>query len=113
MRFFIFAALTLIFSSDVFAGDVETTPFVISKVRISSNTGIVYIKPQGTTEAKNSTCSKEGLYAFHKDVNLFNQIYSTALAAASSGKPVKVWISTDSNDCVNGYQKVTVMEVNF
>ncbi len=95
------------------AASVETSYFLISKIRISSSTGNIYINPEGGAENKNASCTNQGLYAFHKDALLFDQIYASALAAATASKQVKIWISTNNNDCVNGYQRVSVIEVDF
>ncbi len=103
----------LAFSANIFAANVDTSYFQIDKLRISEHTGNAYIDPVGGTEDKNSTCSQKSLYAFHKDDELFNQIYSTALAAAASGKQVKVWVSDESGDCLSSFQKIRIIEIDF
>ena len=110
----VLATLTLLtLSLGVNSANVDTSYFKIDKVRISDLTGNAYIDPVGTAEIVNDSCTQKNLYSFYKDDPLFNQIYSTALAAAASGKQVKVWVSDEPGDCLSGYQKVRVIEVNF
>lgn len=105
----ILSAITL----TVNASNVATAYFTISKIRLSTTTGRAYIDPAGGTESKNSSCSQQGLYAFHSDDPMFDRLYSTVLAAASASKPIKVWISTEPDDCLAGFQRITIIEVDF
>lgn len=95
------------------AANVATNSFVIDAVRISDHTGNAYIDPVGNPQIINSSCPETALYAFHKDDELFNQLYSTALAAGAAGKSVRVWVSDAVNDCLSGFQRIRVIDVDF
>ncbi len=95
------------------AADQDTAYFTIDKLRNSSNTGYLYVFPNGEVEVKNETCAVQNRYAIHKDDQLFSEIYSLALSAAMAGKSVKAWLSTDANNCLGGYQRITLLEVDF
>lgn len=93
------------------AGIVETSAFTIEKLRISDNSGYAYIDPVGGIQAINSSCSGTVLYALNKTDELFNQHYTTALAALVSGREIKVWISNDVDDCIATHQRIRSIEL--
>ena len=109
----LFLALLCALSTSVFAADAGIAGFKVKSLRVSSNTGITYVKPNSEVQQKNSSCSSTDFYAIHKDDASYQQIYSALLAAAASGKTVFLWVSIDSNDCLNSRQRITITEVNF
>ncbi|MBE0380413.1 hypothetical protein [Pseudoalteromonas prydzensis] len=110
MRFIKIVIILFVFISNLAAAGVSPTPyFSIDKIRISDNTGYVYIKPTAPISKLNSTCEKADLLALSNNYDLFHLLYS----AADSGKQIKVWLSTDADDCLGGYQKIRLIEVDF
>jgi hypothetical protein len=111
-KIFILCALIVI-SYKSYAANIGTSYFVIDKVRLSAHTGNAYIDPVGAVETINDSCAQRSLYAIYREDPLFKEIYSTALSAAASGKQIKVWVSDEADDCLTGFQKVRVIEVDF
>lgn len=97
----------------VVAGIVKTEYFTIDSFRISESTGNAYIFPTGNAEIVNSSCKTTAGYGFNKNDSLYSQMYAIALAAGSSGKKIKVWLSDSTGDCVSGYQKIKLIEIDF
>ncbi len=95
------------------AVQVAETTITISSIRTSDNTGNVYIYPAEQVEQLNATCESSQGYAIDKNYELFNQMYSSLLTAATAGKKVKIWVPLEANDCINQYQKIKVVEVLF
>lgn len=111
MRFILLLSL---FVSNVALAEVTVTSFFsIDRIRISDNTGYVYIQPNEDVTPVNQSCKSTHFFALSKNYDLFQELYSAAYSAALSGKEIRVWISTDQNDCLNGYQKVRLIEVDF
>jgi len=100
-------------STFAFSNDVVVSKFTVDSIRISSSTGVTYVKPSTPIQKKNSTCGTSDFYAIHESSVSYNQIYSALLTAASSSKSVTIWVSTGSNDCLYGRQKITKLEVDF
>ncbi|MGO3784727.1 MAG: hypothetical protein ACTJIB_03295 [Pseudoalteromonas prydzensis] len=114
MRIIKIVIILFVFISNLAAAGVSPTPyFSIDKIRISDNTGYVYIKPTAPISKLNSTCEKADLLALSNNYDLFHLLYSAAYSAADSGKQIKVWLSTDADDCLGGYQKIRLIEVDF
>ena len=114
MRFITAILILNFFISHVaMAGVSATTFFSIDRIRISDDTGLVYIQPKEDITPVNQSCKSTHFFALSKNYDLFQELYSAAYSAALSGKEIRVWISTDQNDCLNGYQKVRLIEVNF
>lgn len=106
--------LLSLFVSNVALAEVTVTSFFsIDRIRISDNTGYIYIHPKEDITPVNQSCKSTHFFALSKNYDLFQELYSAAYSAALSGKEIRVWISTDQNDCLNGYQKVRLIEVNF
>ncbi len=95
------------------AVQVAETTITISSIRTSENTGNVYIYPVETVEELNGSCDNLSGYSIDKNYELFNQIYSSLLTAATSGKKVDIWVSLEDNDCINQFQKIRVVEILF
>ena len=113
MKNMLVAIVLLMFGPIAVASEDATDPFTISRIKVTTSPGRLLINPVGATESKNSSCTQQGVYALHKDDDLFNQIQSVAMTAAAASKPIIVWISTDPGDCLNGYQRITAIEVDF
>lgn len=109
------ALFTSILSVNAFANDVSVTPFYIESIRISESTGITYVNPVGDIQIKNTSCSATDLYSIVNtaDSLTYNAAYSALLSAATAKKQVKVWVSTDINDCHNDRQRISIVEVEF
>ncbi|MEM5545885.1 hypothetical protein [Pseudoalteromonas fuliginea] len=105
--------LNLLVSNIAVAGVSETPFFSVDRIRISDNTGLIYIQPKEKLASVNKTCSNSNLLALSKDFKLFQELYSAVHSAGIANKKIKVWLSTDENDCFNGYQKVRLIEVDF
>lgn len=106
-------ALLLTSSSQLFASTSKTSYFTVDKVRVSSNTGNLYLDPVENPQHLNSTCSSKSMYAMHKDDEMFHIMYSLALSAAQSKQKVRVWLSTAANDCLSNYQRIKLIEADF
>uniref|UniRef100_UPI004048A3FC hypothetical protein n=1 Tax=Rheinheimera sp. TaxID=1869214 RepID=UPI004048A3FC len=95
------------------AANVVVAPFHIDSMRLSDDTGTLYIKPAAAIEVKNSTCRFSDFYAVSPEDALFNQMYAMLLSAGSAGKKVRIWLSDDADDCKANRQRVRVVEVAF
>ncbi|NMM39926.1 hypothetical protein [Pseudoalteromonas arctica] len=114
MRIIKVVIILFVFVSNLAAAGVSPTPyFSIDKIRISDNTGYVYIQPKEDITPVNQSCKRTHFFALSKNYDLFQELYSAAYSAALSGKNIRVWISTDHDDCLNGYQQVRLIEVDF
>ena len=100
-------------SIEAFGADISSGTYTIDAIRVSDATGLTYIDPEGAANIKNTSCTRSDLLAISKDAESYTQIYSALLAAAASSKQVEIWVSVDVNDCLNGRQRISVVQVNF
>lgn len=110
---YVLLALLLTSSSQLFASTSQTSYFTVDKVRVSANTGNLYLDPVETPQHLNTTCSAKSMYAMHKDDNMFHIMYSLALSAAQLKQKIKVWLSTAENDCLSNYQRIRLIEADY
>lgn len=106
-------ALFLDCSTECYAANTPTAFVEVDGLRVSEQTGVAYVDPGDAVENLNDSCSHKDLYALNTGDTNFNAMLSILLAAGAAKKEVKLWISIDSGDCLNGRQKVQVVEVKF
>ncbi|KZN43550.1 hypothetical protein [Pseudoalteromonas luteoviolacea] len=113
-KYFINVACILgLLSSGVYGADVSSGVYSIDAIRVSDETGITYVDPEGSVNIKNLSCTSSDTLAIDRNAASYAQIYSALLAAAASSRTVEVWVSIDANDCLNGRQRISVIQVNF
>ena len=105
--------LLSVFTTNAFSADKSPGTYTIESIRVSDSTGFTYINPAENITVKNSDCSSSDMFAIDKNADSYQQIYSALLTAATSSKSVTLWVSTDSSDCLNNRQRITVAQINF
>ena len=113
MKTVVFLFSFLLFSQISIAADVEVDSFTIDKIRMSDNSGNLYILPKEGVEQKNSSCAQTGFYAVHRSAESFNNIQAMLLTAATTSLKVKAWGSVDDGDCLVNFQRLTIVEIDF
>jgi predicted nucleic acid-binding protein len=95
------------------AANRQTAYMSIEMVRASQETGTAYVKPVGSIEIKNTSCSSTDLYAISMSDSHFPTLYSTLLAAAASKRQIRLWISDLPEDCLVSRQRIRVVDVKY
>lgn len=113
-KYYKFAVFLLaLISVKALGADVSSGVYTIKSVRVSNATGLTYINPSSSVNVKNNSCTYSDMFAIHQDAQSYSQIYSALLTAATASKPVEIWVSVDADDCLNGRQRINVVQVNF
>ncbi len=106
--------LFFIFSAYSHAGSVSHAgTFTIDSIRIIDGSDMVYVATNESITEKGAGCTSVDYLVISDAATSYDQIYSALLSAAAMSKPIDVWVSSESGDCLNNQQRIVIVEVNF